>query len=88
MLQKTLLNFIEEKNVEKKIESNVKLKTAPSSDNFEHMYSNPPPLPSIMKVYFLVGKLLYNYFCPSVRMSGLGGNLIFSGCPIFCVDSS
>ncbi len=26
----------------------------------------------------LVAKLLYNYLCPSVLMSGLGGNVIFS----------
>ena len=39
---------------------------------------------------FLVAKPLYNYLCPSVCMSGLGGNVIFSDliqdrALIFCV---
>ncbi len=31
-------------------------------------------------ITFLVAKLLYNYLSPSVRMSDLGGNVIFSDC--------
>ena len=32
----------------------------------------------ILKELFLVAKLLYNYLCPSVCPSDLGGNVIFS----------
>ena len=50
-----------------------------------------------LHLIFLVAKLLYNYLCPSVRMSvrlsGLGGNVISQAVikkevQFFCVDSS